>query len=98
MDIFDIITPGDDAGRRAAAALKDMGLRAVIATDGLQLVSELVGATPARTDADTDHDFDHVDLTDQPYDEIGEPVDFWVLAIELVNDFMDIEAEYSFEL
>lgn len=94
MDIFDVITPGGDSGRRAANALKGMGLRAVIAPDGLQLVSELVGPTPARLDVS----IDHVDLTDQPCDELGESVDYWVLSIELVNDFMDIETEYSFEL
>lgn len=94
MDIFDFIIPGDDSGRRAATALKDMGLRAVIAPDGLRLVSELFGPTPARPDVNTDD----VDLTDHPCDELGEPVDYGVLSIELVNDFMDIEAEYSFEL
>ncbi|MAS55650.1 MAG: hypothetical protein CMJ44_13690 [Pimelobacter sp.] len=94
MDIFDIITPGDDAGRRDAAALKEMGLRAVIAPDGLHLFSEPVGPTPARADLITDR----VDLTDQPCDELGEPVDYSVLSIELINDFMDIETAYWFEV
>lgn len=51
MDAFDIFTPANTDGRLTALALQDMNLRAVVALDGLRLVSQ--GATTSSGCAPT---------------------------------------------
>lgn len=88
MDAFDIFTPANTDGRITALALRGMGLRAVVAPDGLQLVV-LDGAMSSGCSPRT------FGSGCQPRDEKGRFVAYWVLALEILNDFIDIEDEYG---
>lgn len=90
MDAFDILTPTETDGRRAALALQEMGLRAVVAPDGLRLVSMEPTSSSRRSQHVTAAGY-------QPRDEQGRFVAYWVLSAEFVNDFIDIEYEYGLE-
>lgn len=90
MDAFDIFTPANMDGRRTALALRGMDLRAVVAPDGLRLV----GRAPATSSVGSPH---VVGPKYQPRDELGRFVAYWVLSLEILNDFVDIEHEYGLE-
>lgn len=87
MDAFDILTPANTDGRLTALALRSMGLRAVVAPDGLQLVVQ----EPAIS---SECSPPAVGPGCQPRDEQGRFVAYWVLSLEIINDFIDIEYEY----
>lgn len=90
MDTFDIVTPTHADGRRTALSLRAMGLRAVIAPDGLRLVGR-ASAGPSGPSPRV------VGPKYQPRDEFGRFVAYWVLSLEILNDFLDIEEEYELD-
>lgn len=90
MDAFDVFTPANTDGRRTALALRGMDLRAVVAPNGLRLV----GTNPATSFV---HSPQVVGPSHQPRDELGRFVAYWVLSLEILNDFIDIEHEYGLE-
>lgn len=88
MDAFDILTSAKTDGRLSALALHGMGLRAVVAPDGLQLVVQ----DRAMSSGCSPHIFGP---GCQPRDEQGRFVAYWVLALEILNDSIDIEEEHG---
>lgn len=90
MDAFDIFTPANTDGRLTALALRDMNLRAVIALDGLRLVAQ--GTTTSSGSSPT-----VVGPKYQPRDAQGRFAAYWMLSLEILTDFADIEHEYGLD-
>ena len=82
MDPLNILFPVRPDSRGTARALREMGIRAVIAEDGLQLVS---CGSPSRG-GDSPHT---VGARFQPRDHEGKFVDYWVLSLEIETDLSE---------
>jgi hypothetical protein len=90
MDAFDIFTPANTDGRLTALALRDMNLRAVVALDGLRLVTQGARTSSGCSPAVVGPKY-------QPRDAKGRFVAYWMLSLEILTDFADIEYEYGLE-
>lgn len=88
MDPLDILFSVRPNSRATACALRDMGLRAVIAEDGLRLVS--CGAPKLTRGSDR-----RLGARYQPRDERGRFVTYWVLSHEIQNDLSDAGDHYT---
>lgn len=90
MDAFDIFTPANTDGRLTALALQGMDLRAIIAPEGIILAGQESASSSACSPTVVGPKY-------QPRDELGRFVAYWVLSLEILNDFVDIEHEYGLE-
>lgn len=87
MDHLEIFTPPFWDPRATLLALQDMGVRLVIAPDGLRFIS----CKRAALSVDSSH---VVEASFGPRDELGRFVSYWVLPIEIDSDLIDIEVDY----
>lgn len=90
MDHLEIFTPPFWNPRPTLLALRDMGIRVVIAPDGLRFISCKRAARPVGSSHVVEAAF-------RPRDELGRFVGYWVLPIEIDSDLIDIEQDYEFE-
>ncbi|WP_134765046.1 hypothetical protein [Nocardioides sp. 1609] len=88
MDPLDILFPVRPDSRGTARALHEMGICAVIAEDGLQLIS--CGASSSRGDGSPHAVGDSC----HPRDHLGQPVAYWVLSLEIETDLGDLGEYY----
>lgn len=88
MDPLAILFPVRPDTRRTVCALRDMGIRAVIAEDGLRLVS----CDAPKPSGDTEH---LPAARFQPRDDRGRFVAYWVLSLEIETDLCDAGEHYE---
>ncbi|MBS4752781.1 hypothetical protein KG112_08165 [Nocardioides sp. zg-ZUI104] len=87
MDPFNILFPARPDSRGTARALREMGIRAVIAEDGLQLIS----CGSRSREIDSRHT---VGAKYHPRDHAGQFVDYWVLSLEIETDLSELDEHY----
>lgn len=87
MDHLEICTPPFWDPRPTLLALRDMGIRLVVAPDGLRFIG-CKRATRRIGSSDV------VEAAFRPRDELGRFFGYWVLPIELDGDLVDIEVDY----
>ena len=85
MDYLEIFTPPSWDPRPTLVALRDNGVRLVIAPDGLRFIS----CKRASVSAGSSH---LVEAAFQPRDDLGRFVAYWLLPIEFDGDLIDIES------
>ena len=87
---FDILAADASHGHDIILGLQKMGIRVLVADEATKFVT--CGSSTAREGA-----HETVGARFQPRDELGRFVPYWVVALEIVNDFIDIEENYGFE-
>lgn len=87
MDHLEIFTPPFWDPRPTLLALRDMGIRLVIAPAGLRFIS-------CKRTAPSVGSSHVVEASFRPRDELGCFVGYWVLPIEFDSDLIDIEEAF----
>ena len=87
---FDILTADASHGRDIVLGLRNMNIRVVVADEATKFMTCGSSASP-------EHAHHTAGARFQPRDEFGRFVPYWVVALEVVNDFIDIEEAYRFE-
>ncbi|WP_457208449.1 hypothetical protein [Nocardioides sp. P5_C9_2] len=87
---FDTLTADASHGRDIILGLRNMDIRVVVADEATKFMTCGSSSSPEPAHITVGAKF-------QPRDELGQFVPYWVVALEVVNDFIDIEEDYGFE-
>lgn len=87
---FDILTADAAHGRDIILGLRNMDIRVLVAGEATKFLTCGSSSSPQQG-------HNTVGAKYQPRDELGRFVPYWVVALEVVNDFIDIEEDYGFD-